>query len=185
MQAVLNRMSLRELHMALLGLGAVLTAAVVVGALLPNIKALKAARQTVATLEASAEDGSALQELLLVEDERIRELKYRLHGDMANLPPKQVEAYIIGRLQAASWGNEVELVGVQPASGERVQTVQEMLFKVRLVGQYNDLYHWLWDVRNDLGYIVIKEYRLVRQNDDDEEPLLAADLSLASYRSVE
>ena len=185
MQELLLKMSLRELRLALLGLGAVVTSVVVVGVLLPNAKSLKAARQTVATLEASAEDGGALQEQLLAEDARIKDLRYRLHGDMANLPAKQVEAYIIGRLQAASWGNNVELVGVRPADGERVQAFQEMLFNVQLVGHYEDLYRWLWDVRNDLGYIVIKEYRLVRRDDNDSEPMLAADLSLASYRSIE
>ncbi|MDJ0939558.1 MAG: type 4a pilus biogenesis protein PilO [Woeseiaceae bacterium] len=178
-------MSLRELRLALLGLGAVVTSAVVVGVLVPKAKALGVARQTIAELEASAEDGSALQDRLLEEDARIKDLRHRLHGDMANLPAKQVEAYIIGRLQTASWGNNVELVGVEPATGERVQSFQEMLFNVRLNGRYDDLYRWLWDVRNDLGYIVIKEYRLVREDDDDAEPLLGADLSLASYRSIE
>ena len=185
MQTLLKRMSLRELRLALLGAGAIATAAVVVGAMKPQVKALRSANAAVAGLEASADDGARLEELLHAEDERIRELKYRLHGDMANLPAKQVEAYIIGRLQSVSWNNEVELVGVEPVTGERVQAFQEMLFKVRLIGRYEDLYHWLWDVRNELGYIVIKEYRLARQDQDDREPLLAADISLASYRAIE
>lgn len=104
---------------------------------------------------------------------------------MANLPVRQVEAYIIGRLQRVSWNNDVELVSVEPATGERVQIFQEMLFNVRLVGQYDDLYRWLWETRTDLGYVVVKEYGLTRQDNDDEEPLLVADLSLASYRAVE
>ena len=68
--------------------------------------------------------------------------------------------------------------------GERVQIFQEMLFNVRLVGQYDDLYRWLWETRNDLGYVVVKEYNLERHDKDDDEPLLAATLSLASYRAV-
>ena len=115
----------------------------------------------------------------------IQDLRFRLHGDMANLPVRQVEAYIIGRLQRVSWNNNVELVSVEPATGERVQIFQEILFNVELVGEYDDLYHWLWEARNDLGYVVVKQYGLKRQNDDDEEPLLVAELSLASYRAVE
>ena len=113
------------------------------------------------------------------------ELRYRLYGDMANLPVKQVEAYIIGRLQKISWNNGVELVSVEPSTGDRVQIFQEMLFNVQLVGGYDDLYAWLWEARNDLGYVVVKEYALTRSNRDDAEPLLLADLSLASYRAVE
>ena len=104
---------------------------------------------------------------------------------MANLPVKQVEAYIIGRLQRISWNNDVELVSVEPSTGDRVQIFQEILFNVQLVGEYEDLYAWLWEARSDLGYVVVKEYGLTRHNSDDREPLLAADLSLASYRAVE
>ena len=62
---------------------------------------------------------------------------------------------------------------------------QEMLFKVQLVGQYRDLYRWLWDAREDLGYVVVKEYALRRQDSADDQPQLLADLSLASYRATE
>jgi hypothetical protein len=60
-----------------------------------------------------------------------------------------------------------------------------MLFNVELLGEYDDLYRWLWDVRNELGYVVIKEYSLTRRDNDDAEPMLLANLSLASYRAVE
>ena len=62
---------------------------------------------------------------------------------------------------------------------------QELLFNVELVGTYNDLYQWLWDVRNELGYVVVKEYSLTRQDDVDDEPALSARLSLASYRTIQ
>ena len=136
-------------------------------------------------LEEAAQDGAELEQHLQEQHVRIQELQYLLHGDMANLPVRQIEAYIIGRLQRVSWNNDVELVSVEPSMGERVQIFQEMLFNVQLVGHYDDLYRWLWEARNDLGYVVVKEYGLTRQDNDDEEPLLVADLSLASYRAVE
>ena len=115
--------------------------------------------------------------------EGLENLKYRLHGDMANLPVREVEAYIVGRLQRISWNNDVELVSVEPAAGERVQVFQEILFNVQLVGEYEVLYHWLWEARNELGFVVVKEYGLVRRDQVDDNPRLLADLSLASYRS--
>lgn len=185
MRELLQKISLRELRLALLGVGAILTAATAAGALLPKVKAAIASSHEVTILEEAAQDGDELDKHLQEQHARIEDLKYRLHGDMANLPVRQVEAYIIGRLQRVSWNNDVELVSVEPATGERVQIFQEMLFNVRLVGQYDDLYRWLWETRTDLGYVVVKEYGLTRQDNDDEEPLLVADLSLASYRAVE
>ncbi len=185
MRELLEKISLRELRLALLGIGAILTAATVAGALLPKVKAARAASGEVSVLEEAAQDGAELERHLEQQHARIAELQYQLHGDMANLPVQQIEAYIIGQLQRVSWNNEVELVSVQPSMGERVQIFQEMLFNVELVGEYDDLYRWLWEARNDLGYVVVKEYSLSRQNDDDDAPLLVADLSLASYRAVE
>lgn len=185
MQELLQKISLRELRLALLGIGAILTAAIAAGSLLPKVKAANAAHRQVTVLEEAAQDGAELEQHLQEQHVRIQELQYLLHGDMANLPVRQIEAYIIGRLQRVSWNNDVELVSVEPSTGERVQIFQEMLFNVQLVGHYDDLYHWLWEARNDLGYVVVKEYGLTRKDNDDEEPLLVADLSLASYRAVE
>lgn len=185
MQDLLQKMNLRELRLALLGIGAILVTAIAAGVLIPKAKAARAASLEVSVLEEAAQDGAELERHLQEQQSKIEELKYRLHGDMANLPVRQIEAYIIGRLQKVSWNNNVELVSVEPATGERVQIFQEILFNVRLVGQYDDLYHWLREARDDLGYVVVKEYGLTRENDDDQQPLLVADLSLASYRAIE
>lgn len=185
MQELLKNISLRELRLALLGIGAILSAAVAVLILVPQIKSARAAGQEVAVLEEASKDGGELDRHLQERHASIEELRFRLYGDMANLPARQVEAYIIGRLQRISWNNNVELVSVEPGIGERVQIFQEILFEVQLAGQYDDLYRWLWEARNDLGYVVVKEYGLKRQDNDDDEPLLAANLSLASYRAVQ
>lgn len=185
MQELLQKINLRELRLMLSGIGAVITVAVVVGIVIPKAKALAAAGREVTVLEEAAADGSELEQHLQDQHTRIAELQYQLHGDMANLPVQQVEAFIIGRLQKISWGNDVELVSVEPATGDRVQIFQEILFNVQLVGHYDDLYRWLWDARDELGFVVVKEYSLSRQDNDDEAPRLVADLSLASYRAVE
>ena len=185
MQDLLKNISLRELSLALLGIGTVLTVAVVASILVPQVKSAIAAGHEVAVLEEASQDGGELDRHLQERRASIEELRFRLYGDMANLPVRQVEAYIIGRLQRISWNNNVELVSVEPGTGERVQIFQEMLFNVQLAGQYDDLYRWLWEARNDLGYVVVKEYGLKRRDNDDDEPLLAANLSLASYRAVQ
>jgi len=185
MQELLKKISLRELRLALLGIGAIVTAIVVAGTVVPQAKAVRAANHAVTLLEEAAQDGKELDRHLQEQHVSIEELRFRLYGDMANLPVRQVEAYIIGRLQRVSWNNNVELVSVAPTMGERVQIFQEMLFNVQLIGHYEDLYRWLWETRNDLGFVVVKEYGIKRRDNIDDEPMLIADLSLASYRAVE
>lgn len=185
MEALLHRFSLREFRMILIGLGVALAALLIAVAVVPKAKAFRAAAHTVELLEENSQNLGELERHLQERQAAIENLRFRLHGDMAELPIKQVEAYIIGRLQKISWRNNVEFVSVEPAMGERVQIFQESTFNVRLVGEYGDLYRWLWEAKNELGFVVIKEYGLTRQDNVDDNPRLLANLSLASYRAEE
>lgn len=185
MQDLFKNISLRETRMLLLGLGAIVSAAILVTLIVPNAKSFYAANGEVRMLQKIAQDGDSLPLQLTRQASTNEELQRRLLGDTANLPERQVEAYIIGRLQRVSWNNDIELVSVEPATGERLQVFQEMLFNVRLAGQYDDLYQWLLEARGELGFVVVKEYALKRQDAVDQTPRLLAELSLASYRAVE
>ena len=185
MQELLNKISERELKLLMLGVGATILALLVTTLVVPNVKSMQTARKEIQLLEATSRDGRKLEQQLEQQHESIAELRYQLDGDMANLPVRQVEAYIIGRLQRVSWDNDIELLSVEPATGERIKIFQELLFNVQLAGRYEDLYRWLLEMREDLGYVVVKEYRLTRAGADDEDPRLMASLSLASYRAVE
>lgn len=185
MQDIFAKIGLRQFRLLLLGLGAVITVATIVSIVVPKAKALRIANSEIGILERAAQDSDELDRYVQEQHASIEELKFRLYGDMANLPARQVEAYIIGRLQRVSWNNNVELVSVRPATGDRVQIFQEMLFNVQLKGQYGDLYRWLWETRDDLGYVVVKEYGLKRHDNIDKHPQLVANLSLASYRATE
>lgn len=184
MADVLDKLGMRELRLLLGGAVVIVVTLLVFSLLVPRAKALVAAYDAVDVLRAASEDGEALEQRLAAWNERIEALEYRLYGDMASLPVRQVEAYIIGRLQEISWSADVDLVGVEPALGRELQIYQELLFNVELVGGYEDLYRWLWDVRNELGYVVVQDYSLTRRDDTDDDPALTARLSLASYRAV-
>ena len=116
--------------------------------------------------------------------EEVRTLEQRLHGDLAGLPVKEVEAYVVGRLQAISWRNRVDLVGVEPGDGEDIETFREVLFRVRLNGDYFDLYSWLRDLGRELGFIVIKQYEMSPINQNEQNPRLEAVLTIAAYRTM-
>jgi len=183
MLAALEKIDTRELRLALLGLGLVVTTVAVSAALLPRIKAYNSAAKAVAVLEDANDDTVDLDQQLKDRNANIEELRYRLHGDMANLPLNQVESYVIGKLQKISWRNDVDLVSVEPASGQQVQVFSEVLFNIELVGEYDNIYRWLWDAKNELGFVVVKEYSMRRRDSVDENPRLLTTVSLASYRA--
>jgi len=123
--------------------------------------------------------GSQLQKI----DAEVRDLSHQLHGDMARLPAKQMESFVIGRLQKVSWATDVELVSVQPGSGRQVQNFRESLFEVKLNARYHDFFEWLQKVNDELGYIVVKKFEISpadRQTLDN--PRLTLVLTLVSYR---
>lgn len=185
MLQAIEKLGLREFRLLLLGLGLALTSIAVVTAFVPKIKQYRTAMSTVAILEDAQRSSADLDHQLQERHANIEKLKYQLHGDMANLPFKQVESYVIGRLQKISWRNDVELVSVEPATGQQVQIFREMLFNIELVGEYTDIYRWLWDTKNELGFVVVKEYSMRRDDDDDDNPRLLAEVSLSSYRAHE
>ena len=92
---------------------------------------------------------------------------------------------MIGRLQEISWRNQVELVSVAPQDGQQVRIFRETLFNIELIGEYRNVYRWLWDAKNELGFVVVKEYSMSRRDTIDDHPRLLAEVSLASYRADE
>ena len=95
----LEKLGTREFRMLLLGLGLVVTTIAVSALLLPGVKTYRAAAQAVAVLEDANANTVDLEQQLQERYASIEDLKFRLHGDMANLPLKQVESYVIGKLQ--------------------------------------------------------------------------------------
>ncbi len=140
MLPVFEKLDMREFRLVLLGLGLLITTLIVSAALLPGAKTYRSAAKAVAVLEDARENSADLEQQLQERHANIEELKFRLHGDMANLPLKQVESYVIGRLQKISWRNDVELISVKPAAGQQVEIISEGFVKIELVGEYDNTY---------------------------------------------
>lgn len=185
MHPLLKKIDARELRLALLGAGLVVTSVAITTLLVPKIKAYRATNAEIAILEEAQKDDADLEQHLQDRNARIQELKFRLNGEISDLPFKEIESYVIGRLQNISWRNNVELVSIAPAAGERVQIFRELLFNIELIGEYADIYRWMWDAKNELGFVVVKEYAMTRRDTIDDHPRLLAEVSLASYRAEE
>lgn len=181
---LLNKLDARQQLLLAGGSLALLITALFMYVLLPQIKSYQTSLESLEILEGVASQGQAVSEQLATLSAEVNDLNRQLNGDMANLPEEQLESFVIGRLQNISWRNAVDLVSIEPSSGERVQVFQESLFRVELAGSYFDLYEWLREINNELGFVVIKEYEMAPIEDDANNPDLAVNLTIASYRLI-
>ena len=181
---LLKRYGQRELALILLLVGVVALAPVSTYLVWPAYKSVKTLTASRDTLFAATHDRGEFSDKIVELRDEVRALEQLLHGDLAGLPEKEVEAYVVGRLQAISWRNRVDLVGVEPGDGEDVETFREVLFRVRLNGDYFDLYSWLRDLGQELGFIVIKQYEMSPINQNEQNPRLEAVLTIAAYRTM-
>ena len=157
-------------------------AAVLSFVLLPQIKNYQLQQKTRASLPAIPNADFDFPQLL---NERGLEIEKRaklLHGDMANLPLREIEAFVIDRVQGIAWNHDVVLEGVKPEGGDSIDSFKEILFKLEISGQYEDLFAWLHELKEELGFIVIKEYEMTRVTKTNVNPVLNVRLTIASYR---
>jgi Tfp pilus assembly protein PilO len=173
----------RVVAMMLIGILLLVATVEVMYLLWPQFKHYRELNASHQVLQQAVADNDSLARQLQKIDNDVKGLSRELHGDMAQLPVKQMESFVIGRLQKVSWATDVELVSVQPGSGKKVQNFQERLFEVKLSAHYHDFFEWLQIVNHELGYIVVKKFEIVPLGSDEtENPELNLLLTLVSYR---
>lgn len=183
MYEMLKRYGRQELALILVLICAVAIAPISTYLVWPQYKNPRAVSASHSALTAAATAAGDLETQIERTRAEVRELERYLHGDLAGLPAKELTAYTVGRLQSISWQNRVELVGVEPMEGEDIESFHELLFRVRLTGDYFDLYNWLRDLSRELGFIVIKQYEMAPTSLSDQNPRLRAELTIAAYRT--
>ena len=151
---------------------------------LPSLKTYLQVSKSQKSLSSVVIAGKELDSQLDQFREDIDLLEHRLHGDMASLPEKEIEAHIVGKLQQISWQNNVLLVGVEPSTGDTVESYNEILFRVTLAGDYPDLYQWLREVGDELGFVLIKQYEMQTLDDAARNPLLSVNLTMSTFRAL-
>lgn len=184
MPSFLSEMNVRTFVISIIGLISVVVVVLSTYGVLPQFKAYKSLNTDLVKIERLVNHNSKITTNI---DQLAREIdvvKRQVNGDMVDLPEKEMEAYILGVLQNISWNNNVNLIGVRPSKGDEIHIFQEMLFKVKLSGDYFDLYQWFLELREDLGFIVIKNLNLSPSKDAEKSTPLLMDLTIASYKSV-
>jgi Tfp pilus assembly protein PilO len=185
MEALIKQLEPRSAIMLMIA--AVLLVATALGTwvIWPEVKEYRGSLNSRNTLEQLAGSGIDLDAQIAVVREQVESLGHELHGDLADMPDNQMEAFIVGRLQNISWRNDVELQSVKPGKGNIVKVFEEIVFNVEITGDYFDLYAWLQDLGEELGFIVVKQFSISPLGTDKTAPRLRADLTIVSYREVE
>ena len=114
--------------------------------------------------------------------QEIARLEGVIDGDRRNLPSKEIESFVIGRLQTIAWRHALQLTSIEPSRGELTDDYQELLFQVTLSGGYFELGRWLHDLHRELGFVVVREFQLSENGGSARDPLLDARFLLSSYR---
>lgn len=184
MATMLAKLELRQLWLLGCGVLMVLTASLHRYGVRPQLEAYRAAVAARDSLFSDPAPAPAPAQLLSEQSQQVEALRRRMHGEMADIPARELEGVVVGRLQDLSWRHGVELGSVRPGRGEQVEIFEELLFDVEIGGRYEDLYAWLHELRRELGFVVIKEYAMERGQQEGAEPVLRASLKLACYRAV-
>ncbi len=184
MLTALNRFDRKELSLILAITVFTVSSLLFTYAVLPKIKTYRGVSKTEVILSKVVENGDLLDTQLEQLQDDVDLLQRRLHGDMASLPEKEIEAYVIGKLQGISWQNNVQLVGVEPSAGATIESFREILFQVSLAGDYFDMYQWLEDVNSELGFVLIKQYEMKPMDNLSLSPRLSVRLTMATYRAL-
>lgn len=184
MNARIDSLEPRQIQLVGYGGLALLVATLLVYVVLPVAKDYRATGASLRLLRAGVSDGVSLETQLSGLRSEVAYLEKTLNGDASNLPAKQMEAFVIGRLQTISWRNNVVLVSVQPREGTPINQFRELIFDVELQGDYFDFFAWLRDIDEELGFVVVKRFHISKSNRSGAEKApLEVDLTMAAYRS--
>lgn len=184
MAGTLQKMDPRTASLAMVGTTLLVLAVLVVYVVLPEFRDYRKSLTTLEVLERVTNNGDDLQQEMDSLQQQADALIQRLHGDMINMPVNQMEAFIIGRLQGISWRNNMVLQTVTPGKGDVVRMFEEVLFDVEVSGEYFDLFAWLQDLSEELGYVVVKHFSIAMENNKDSNTRLNARFTIVSYREV-
>jgi len=148
----------------------------------PDWREVEKIQASRATLVAVLNSGEAIEHELATAHQAVARLEGQIFGKNMNLPMKQLEAQIIGRLQEISSRNRVQLDGVRPGAKKQLRLFVESPVEVEVTGDYFDIARWLRELSSELGFIVVREYEIYPVTRDGN-PLLRMKITMVSYRT--
>jgi Tfp pilus assembly protein PilO len=184
MDQLLKNMEPRTMALLMVSVALLVAAALGSYVIWPKAQSYRQSINTLATLESVVSQQASIGMQVATLESELEALQHQLQGDMVNLPENQMESFVIGELQGISWRNKIELLGVRPGKGGLIQGFEEILFDVEVAGDYFDLYTWLQELGDKLGFVVIKSFNIRPLDARAAEPRLTARLTIVSYREA-
>ena len=184
MNRLLTNMEPRTIALLMVSTAILVAAALGRYVISPEVQSYNNSRIKLASLESAASQQTSLSMQIGILESKLSTLKKQLQGGMVDLPDNQMESFVIGQLQGISWRNKIELMGVRPGKGSNIQALQEVLFDVEIAGDYFDLYAWLQELDDQLGFVVIKSFTIRPLDTSLTGPRLIARLTIVSYREA-
>ena len=184
MREALKRLPARSL--LILGwsiVGLTLLAGVLYG-ILPAWRAHQKIAALQDTLSAYALGDMDLADVIAARTQENEDLQQQLLGDIGRMPAKQLQSYVIGKLQTISWQTRMEMQSVKPATEDKLDNLNALPFEIELVGDYFDWFSWLNEMREKLGFITVEAYDIKTLSLTDASPKLSFTLRIAAYRAA-
>ena len=131
------------------------------------------------------DDPAQLQKAIDQERAQIRELQLQLHGEAGNTPVNEMESYLVGRLQELAWDAGIELIGVRPGTAKRIMAFEEISFEVDVQGEYINLYQWLDEIGDALGFMLVTNYEIRLASRKSHSTDLSMHVTIVFYRATD
>ena len=145
-------------------------------------KEFRQSQQVMLLLENEIKTGIPLESQISAFQQQIEKLNLKLRGNSPQLPVNQMIAFVIGQLDQIARQHNVKLLSVQPGSSESIFNFRELPFHVELQGNYFDLFNWLFEIENELGPIVIKQFKFTSETKSSDRFF---SLTITSYQFIE
>ncbi len=181
MNHLLSRITTLQMWVTI-GVSALVALAISLALLLPLTANTLDSHRNYAQLSELLENETHPAEQLKQIERQVVELDKKLNGELAELPTKQIESFVIGELQSISWQQDINLIGIVPSQGQDISIFSEHLFQVRLTGNFFEIANWLSSVRNQLGFIVVKQFVMQPIRQANSGWNLQVELIMSSYR---
>ena len=184
MLKILNKLAPRQLLLLVWGMVLLVSAALVSNMLVPKVKSYNRVSNSLVMLEGVVSSGKNLSNELFDMRQKVETVQRRLHGDIADFPLERLEAHVIEKLQSISWNHNIQLLSVTPGIGDTVEEFREIVFEINISGDYFDLYSWLLQLADELGFIIIRQFDINSNKSRPNDNQLVMRISMVAYRAI-
>ncbi len=185
MKELLDQVDRRQLVLLMGGLVLLIVVAIGNYLVAPEVKKYRKEVRSLEVIEGMMRNRRDASSEIADLSRQIETIRKEIHGELPEMPLKQLEAFIMGQLQKISWQNNVELNNVKPGFNQSILIFQEISLSVDVSGQYFDIHRWMWSLSQELGFMVIKQFDINPIGFVEKDPPLKLQMNIVFYREAD